>query len=349
MSLLTGNQQVRVRRLDRQWLALVAMFLLAMMLSSCKQRESKAAEKPAEPATSGSTTSGNIVQKTFASPAAAGAALIEAAKAEDQNALMSIFGPDGKDILYSGDQVRDKLIRDRFIAAYSQMNRWEKNNAGREILYIGADNLAFPIPLEQNATGQWSFNTAAGKDEILARRIGNGELTAIGVLSEVASAQREYFKQAHQYAQKFISDEGERNGLYWPVAEGQNPSPLGRLADVAKDLGYSASDKPQPFIGYYYKILTQQGEAAKGGAEDYMSGGKLTKGFAVVAWPAKYKDSGIMTFLVGKDGVIYQKDLGDKTNEMAPAIADYSPDEGWTVVLAPESPGFPARSRTAKK
>jgi Protein of unknown function (DUF2950) len=332
-----------------QVLALVGAFLLAATLSSCKQRESKAAEKSGEPPKSGSATSGNAAQKTFASPDAAGSALFDAAKAGDQNALMIIFGPDGKDILFSGDEVRDKLIRERFIAAYGQMHRWDKNKNGQEILYIGADNLAFPVPLEKNASGQWSFNTAAGKDEILARRIGNGELTAIGVLSEVANAQQAYFRQSHQYATKFISDEGQHNGLFWPVAEGEKPSPLGRLADVAKDLGYTASDKPQPFIGYYYKIITKQGDSAKGGARDYVAGGKLTGGFAVVAWPAKYKDSGIVTFLVGKDGVIYQKDLGDKTAELAPAINDYSPNETWTVVLTPESPNFPVRARTAKK
>lgn len=330
-------------------IVLVAVLMLTAMLSSCKQRESKAAEKSGEAAKSESATSGNQGQKTFASPDAAGAALFEAGKAGDQSALMNIFGPDGKDILFSGDETRDKFIREKFVAAYNQMHRWAKNQKGQEILYLGADNLAFPVPLEKNASGQWSFNTAAGKDEILARRIGNGELTAIGVLSEVANAEQEYFQQNRQYAIKFISDQGQRNGLFWPVATGEKPSPLGPLADVAKELGYTASDKPQPFIGYFYKIITRQGDSAKGGAEDYTADGKLTKGFAVVAWPAKYKDSGIMTFIVGKDGIIYQKDLGDKTEELASAITDYSPDNTWTVVLTPESPNFPNRGRTARK
>ena len=228
------------------------------------------------------------------------------------------------------------------------MHRWDKNKAGQEILYIGADNLAFPVPLEKNSSGQWFFNTAAGKDEILARRIGNDELTAIGVLSEVASAQQTYFKQNQQYAAKIISDEGQHNGLFWPVAEGEKPSPLGRLADVAKEMGYTARDKTQPFVGYHYKILTKQGDSAKGGAKDYEANGKLI-GFAVVAWPAKYKDSGIMTFIVGKDGVIYQKNLGEQTAQLAPAINDYGPDQTWAVVLTPESPNFPVRGRTAKK
>jgi Protein of unknown function (DUF2950) len=326
---------------------LIVMPLLALAvvasLASCSKRETKGAEKSAEPA------AGNVVQKTFASPAAAGAALFDAAKAGDQNALLAIFGPEGKEILFSGDAVKDKNTMQRFVAAYNQMNRWSKNAAGAEILYVGADNFPFPIPLDQSASGQWAFNTAAGKDEVLARRIGDGELTAIGVLTEIANAQQEYFSQTHQFAQKFVSDEGQRNGLYWPVAQGQRPSPLGPLGDVAQALGYSRSDKPQPFNGYYYRILTQQGYKAKGGAKDYMANGKLTGGFAVLAWPATYKDSGIMTFLVGKDGVIYQKDLGEKTSEAAAAIADYNPGDGWTVVLAPEPANAPAGLRRAKK
>jgi len=191
--------------------------------------------------------------------------------------------------------------------------------------------------LTKNPSGEWIFNTAAGKDEVLARRIGDGELTTIGVLTEIANAQQEYFSQTHQFAQKFISDDNQRNGLYWPVAQGQRRSPLGRLAEEAKAVGYSQSDKPQPFNGYFYKILTQQGDAAKDGAKDYVVDGKLKRGFAVLAWPAKYRDSGIMTFLVGKDGAVYQKDLGDHSSEVAAAIMAYNPDGSWTVVLTPES------------
>jgi hypothetical protein len=245
--------------------------------------------------------------------------------------------------------VKDKNTAQLFVAGYNQMHRWSKNRAGKQILYLGADNFPFPIPLQKNASGQWAFDTAAGKDEVLARRIGDGELTAIGVLTEIANAQQEYFSQTHQFAQKFVSDEGQRNGLYWPVAEGQRPSPLGPLADVAKALGYSRSDKPQPFNGYYYKMLTGQGEAAKGGARDYLAQGKLTGGFAVVAWPARYRDSGIMTFIVGKDGVIYQKDLGEQTSQAAASTTEYNPGEGWSVVLAPESPNTRVGVKSAKK
>jgi len=289
-----------------------------------------------------------IQQTSYASPAAAGAALFEAAKTGDQNELMAVFGPEGRDILFSGDAVKDRDAMQRFVKAYTQMNRWSPRSSGDEILCIGADNFPFPVPLARNASGQWVFNTAGGKDEILARRIGDGELTAIGVLTEVVEAQHEYFDRARQFAQKFVSDPGQHNGLYWPAEEGQRASPLGRLAEEARALGYSESDKPQPFNGYYYKILTQQGDAAKGGAKDYERDGKLTQGFALVAWPAKYRDSGITTFLVAKDGRIYQKDLGENTMQQAGAMTTYNPDAGWTVVLTPDSPGARRSSPTTK-
>jgi hypothetical protein len=307
---------------------------LVTLLASCSKRENEAAGS-------------KVAQKTFASPAAASAALFEAAKAGDQDTLVAIFGPEGKDLLFSGDAVKDKNARQSFVDAYSQMNRWSARKSGDEILYIGADNFAFPIPLSKNSSGQWAFNTAAGKDEVLARRIGDGELTAIGVLTEIANAQQEYFSQTHQFAQKFVSDENQHNGLYWPTAEGQRPSPLGPLADMAKTVGYTQTGKDQPFNGYYYKILTRQGDAAKGGAKDYMVEGKMTGGFAVVAWPAKYRDSGIKTFIVGKDGIVYETDLAENTIQAATMTA-YNPAGGWTVVLAPESPNAPGDSQSAK-
>lgn len=294
----------------------VMMLAIAFTLS-CNKKES----------------SSNVTQRTFASPQAAGAALLDAAKSGDQNALMAIFGSEGKDLIFSGDAVKDKNTAARFVSAYEQMNRWSDSQSGEQILYIGADNLAFPIPLKQERSGQWIFDTAAGRDEVLARRIGDGELTTIGVLSEIANAQHEYFNIKHQFAQKFVSDPGQQNGLYWPVAEGQPPSPLGPLAEVAKALGYSHSDTPQPFNGYYYRILTQS--SANGEIKTFLQDGKLTGGFAVVAWPAKYRDSGIMTFEVDQDGVVRQKDLGDKTPDASTSVAAYDP--GWTVVLEPES------------
>ena len=318
----------------------LALLVMISLLAGCSSRETKGAEK-----LGGSKSE----PRTFASPSAAGAALFEAAQAGDENALLAIFGPDGKEILYSGDAVKDKNTRELFVTRYKEMNRWSKRKAGGQILYIGADNLAFPVPLEEKASGQWVFNTAAGKDEVLARRIGNDELVTIGVLTEVAGAQQEYFGQTHQYAQKVVSSEGQHDGLYWPAAEGQRQSPLGPLGEVAKALGYSRSEKPQPFNGYYYHLLTRQGGSAKGGAKDYMADGKLTGGFAMVAYPATYGDSGIMTFLLGTDGVIYQKDLGEKTGETAAAITEYDPGNGWTLVLAPEANPLPGTKAARKK
>lgn len=305
--------------------ACLALFVVAASLGACQ----KAQTTPPAP-----------VQRTFASPAEAGAAFLDAAKSGDQAALLAVFGPDAKDVLFSGDAVKDKNNLEDFVAAYGQMNRWREIKAGGDMLYVGADNYPFPIPLEQNQAGQWSFDTAAGKDEILARRIGRGELTAIAACTALADAQKQYFTQAHdgapakQYAQKFVSDEGKHNGLYWQAADGQAPSPLGGLGDFAKALGYTNSGgKPQPFNGYLFQILTKQGASAKGGAKDFMVNGKMTGGFAVLAYPAQYRDSGIMTFIVGSDGVVYQKDLGDKTSDAATAIVEYDPGDGWKPAL----------------
>lgn len=315
--------------------SMLVVLLLVFSLASCSRRNAEQEQ-------------GKVEQRTFASPADAGAALLDAAKKGDQNALLAIFGPDSKDLLFSGDAVKDKNVMQLFVDQYGRMNRWSKNKSGAEVLYVGASNYAFPIPLVQNNSGQWVFDTGAGKDEILARRIGDGELTTIGVLTEIANAQQEFFSKNHQFAQKFISDAGEKNGLYWPVSEGQPPSPLNSLADVAKALGYSAASSPQPFNGYYYKMLTQQGDKAKGGPKDYIADGKMKGGFAVLAWPAKYQDSGVMTFMVGTDGIVYQKDLGKNTSDAVAAITSYNPEDGWTVVLAPE-PAKPAAATNSAK
>ncbi|HEY6388290.1 MAG TPA: DUF2950 family protein [Candidatus Acidoferrum sp.] len=291
-----------------------------VLLTSCNKTEKPASEQ--------------VVQKTFASPEDAGAALVAAVKSGDQGALFAIFGPDNEGVLITGDTVRDQDNLKGFVASYDQMHRWGNLKAGGKVLYTGADNFPFPIPLDKNSTGQWSFDTAAGKDEILARRIGRGELTAIAACGAAAIAEDQYLSKAKQYAQRFASDQGKQDGLYWPVAEGQTPSPLGILGDFAKALGYpNAGDKPQPFNGYYYRILTKQGAAAKSGAKDYIVDGKMTGGFAILAYPAEYRNTGIMTFIIGKDGVIYQKDLGEKTTDLGNAMTEYNPGEGWSPAI----------------
>ncbi|MGA8727510.1 MAG: DUF2950 domain-containing protein [Terracidiphilus sp.] len=305
---------------------------LILSLGSCKNSEKSETGQKSK-----------TVQKTFSSPADAGAAFVEAAKAGDQSALLAIFGPDAKVVLFSGDDVKDKDALQGFVTAYNQMHRWGKIKAQAQVLYTGATNFPFPIPLGQNSSGQWYFDTAAGKDAILARRIGKGELTAIAACGALADAEWEYFNQARgsekvkQFAQRLVSDKGEENGLYWQVAEGQTPSPLGDLGDFAKTAGYTnEGNKPQPFNGYYYAILTKQGDKAPGGAMDYIANGKMTGGFAVLAYPAEYRNSGIMTFIVGKDGTVYQKDLGEKTTDLAAAMSEYNPGDGWEKVFGGE-------------
>jgi hypothetical protein len=302
------------------------LLVLFASLASCSKSENARSEKSA--------------QKTFASPADAGTAFVEAAKSGDQGALIAIFGPDTENVLFSGDAVKDKDALQEFVAAYNQMHRWREIKVGGEMLYTGADNYPFPIPLGQNPSGQWQFDTAAGKDEILARRIGKDELTAIAACSALADAESQYYKQSRdaggvkQFAQKFISDEGTQNGLYWPVAAGKTASPLEEVRDFAKAAGYTnAGDKPQPFDGYYFRILTRQGDEAKGAAKDYLVNGKMTGGFAILAYPAEYRNSGIMTFIVSQDGIVYQKDLGEKTADIAAALAEYNPASGWTPAI----------------
>jgi Protein of unknown function (DUF2950) len=280
-------------------------------------------------------------ERVFASPDLAGAALLEVAKSGDQNALLKIFGSGSKEIISSGDAVQDKATVEAFAAAYQTMHRWRKMPDGGQILLIGADNFPFPIPLQKNGDGEWFFDTAAGKDEILNRRIGRNELAIINVCVGLAESQAEYFSQLHdagrtkQYALKFISDPGKQNGLYWESPEGQPKSPLGPLAAFATKEGYSAkpdSHTPTPFYGYYFRILTRQGSQAPGGAKDYVVNGKMVGGFAFVAYPAEYGNSGVMTFMINRDGVLLQKDLGNTTTEIAAAMSEYNPDASWSQV-----------------
>jgi hypothetical protein len=308
---------------------LAALFALTLSLVSCSKSETVAPAKEAQ-----------VGQTTFATPDAAGAAFVGAAKSDDQAALLAMFDPGARDVLLSGDPVKDKDDLKDFVAAYNQMHRWREIKVGGEILYTGADNFAFPIPLAQNPAGKWYFDTPAGKDEILARRIGKDELTAIAACGGIFDAQKQYFAQMHdgarvkQYAQKFVSDPGQQNGLYWDVSEGQTPSPLQEARDFAKAAGYTnAGNSPQPYNGYFFRILTKQGDKAKGGVKDYLVDGKMTAGFAVVAYPAEYRNSGIMTFIVGTDGVILQKDQGEKTTDLGAAMTEYNPGDDWKPAL----------------
>jgi hypothetical protein len=219
------------------------------------------------------------------------------------------------------------------------MHRVVIESDGTATLYIGAENWPFPIPIEKNASGAWYFDTEAGKKEILYRRVGTNENDAIQVLYTLVDAQRDYASQPRtgetgkHYAAKFLSTDGKQDGLYWKTSDTDAPSPIGPLLVQAASEGYSGQQgKRTPFHGYYYRILTKQGAAAKGGARDYMVNGQLTKGFAFVAWPAEYRNSGVMTFIVNQDGTIYQKDLGADTEKLGAAMMEYNPDKTWSKV-----------------
>jgi hypothetical protein len=236
--------------------------------------------------------------------------------------------------------VQDKATVSAFAAAYDTMHRWRKMSDGGALLIIGADNFTFPIPLTKNGRGQWFFNTAVGKDEILARRIGRNELATIDVCGALVDAQAAYFSQRHpdasvqQFAPKFISDTGKQNGLYWESSDGQPTSPLGPLVAFATAEGYSVKPNTHvPFHGYYFRMLNKQGGNAPGGAKDYVIDGNMIGGFAFVAYPAEYRNSGVMTFIVNQDGVLLQKDLGKGTTETATAMTAFDPDASWSQVV----------------
>jgi hypothetical protein len=274
--------------------------------------------------------------KMFASHEEASKAVYDAAKSGDSNTLLAIFGPDSKDLLFSGDAVQDQAGLSKFTASYDQMHRWGKLEDGM-VLNVGADNYPFPFPLLKNASGQWYFDGASAKGEILARRIGGNELAAIDVLYAIADAQAEYYSEIHdggtqqQYAQKFVSDEGKQNGLYWKPADNQPESPLGPLAAYATADGYTSKNF-QPFHGYIYRMITKQATQAPGGAQDYIVNGNMTGGFAILAYPAEYRNSGVMSFLINQDGVVIQKDLGEKTADDAKTITEFHPDDTWKPV-----------------
>jgi hypothetical protein len=306
------------------WVPLLAFTIL---LAACSKSEKTSSDKPASS------------YKVFASPDDAGNGLLEAAKSGDQNAVLAIFGSDSKAVVFSGDPVEDKATLDRFVDAYGAMHRWRKEVDGPQILLIGSDNFAFPIPLKKNDAGQWYFDTSAGKDEILKRRVGRNELAVIDVCAALADAQAEYFSQSrddggNHYALKFISTTGKQDGLYWESPEGQPKSPLGPLVAFATDEGYRAKpDSHAPFHGYNFHMLTRQGAQAPGGAKDYVVDGKMVGGFAFVAYPAEYDNSGIMTFIINQDGVLLEKDLGKTTAETASAMTEFNPDATWKPVV----------------
>jgi len=276
-------------------------------------------------------------QKTFASPEEASKALYTAVNSDDEKALVEIFGPKGKEVISSGDPAEDAESRSKFAEHYQEMNRLVKEPDGTVTLYIGAHNWPTPIPIVRKGN-LWYFDTEAGAKEIVYRRVGRNEMSAIRVCQELVEAQKEYFAQYNEYAQKIYSDAGKHDGLYWKAAENEPQSPIGPLVAqaVADKLDAERQGLAVPYRGYYFHILTGQGKDAPGGAKSYLAGGKMTGGFAFVAFPAEYRSSGVMTFVVGANGVVYEKDLGVKTESVAGSLKSFNPDGAWHKVEAEE-------------
>jgi hypothetical protein len=273
-------------------------------------------------------------QRLFASAEDASRALFDAMQTPDEQAPLSILGEAGKDILSSGDPGEDADARVGFVVKYQEMHRFVTEANGAVTLIVGAENWPFPIPLENNH-GSWYFDTPAGKDEIVFRRIGKNELAAMDSLRELVEAQEQYF--AHppadlpkQFAQRLVSDEGQHNGLYWHGASDEFNSPINPLIAYARqNLPEDQVGEHVPFNGYMFRILTSQGPHAPGGAKNYIIDGKMSAGFAVVAYPVDYRSSGVMTFIVDESGTIYEKDLGPDTTKLAQAMTAYDPDSTW--------------------
>lgn len=280
------------------------------------------------------TLAQQVGQQTFASVEDAGRALFAAMHAPDDRSLMTILGPAGNDVISSGDPVEDLDARTNFSTKYEEMHRFVKEPNGTVKLVVGAENWPLPIPLV-NKNGAWYFDTPAGKDEILFRRIGKNELSAMQACSDLVDAQKQYYEKApdglsKEYARRLVSDVGRHNGLYWEGTVDQFDSPISPL------IAYARQNRPvdqvgthDPFNGYFFRILTSQGSHAPGGTKNYVVNGKMIEGFAFVAYPAEYRSSGVKTFIVSKSGVIYEKDLGPNTRQLAQSMTSYDPDSTW--------------------
>jgi Protein of unknown function (DUF2950) len=274
-------------------------------------------------------------QKTFSSAEAATNAMVTAAQGNDEKTMIEVLGRDAKQIVSSGDDAEDAQSRANFLRKYQEMHRLVKEPDGTTTLYIGAENWPTPIPLV-NKGKAWYFDTEAGKMEILFRRVGRNEMSTIRVCEELVAAEKEYYAAQHgEYAQKIFSDEGQHNGLYWKAGDGEPQSPIGPLVAAAVAEGYvkGQGGPPTPYRGYYYHVLSRQGKDAPGGGKSYIVDGKMTGGFAFVAYPAEYKSSGVMTFVVNEDGVVYQKDLGKKTETLARAMKEYNTNSSWRKAI----------------
>ena len=277
-------------------------------------------------------------QQAFKTPDEAAGALASAAKTGDPKAIVTVLGPDGEDIVSSGDDVADAAARQKFVAAYDAKHQIAMEGYNKATMVIGQEDFPVPIPLVRK-DGMWRFDTTAGRQEILARRIGKNELDAIQASLAYVDAQNDYAEKdrtgagVNTYAQRIISQPGKKDGLYWPTSQGEEASPLGELIAQATVQGYPpAGGGRAPFHGYYFKILTRQGAAAPGGELEYVVRGRMIGGFALVAYPAEYRNSGVMTFVVSHAGTVFQKDLGPNTAKIAERMSSFNPDKTWQKV-----------------
>jgi hypothetical protein len=309
-------RQVKLKCKTNKFSNLLKIAQLTTLLFACLAVDSAAQQKG---------------QKMFSSPEEASEALVATVQSNDETAILEILGPDSRQIVSSGDPTEDAESRANFVRKYHEMHRFVKEPDGSVTLYIGAENCPTPIPLAMKGNF-WFFDTEAGKKEILFRRIGRNELSAIRVCQELVAAQKEYYAMEHnEYANQIFSDAGAHNGLYWKVSDGEPQSPIGPLVASAGVEGYRKGNAglQTPYHGYFFRVLTHQGKHAPDGAKNYIVNGKMTEGFAFVAYPAEYRSSGVMTFVVNQDGVVYEKDLGSKTEALGTSMQKYNPDSSW--------------------
>ncbi|MFH0932731.1 MAG: DUF2950 domain-containing protein, partial [Nitrospirota bacterium] len=313
------NSVALYKKGEKRWLIVMACLVAAAMFLLGTAPASQAAGMP---------------QKSFSSPEEAVKSLVAAVRANDEKEMLAILGPGSKELISSGDEVADRAGREKFLKAYDQMNTLEQESVNTMVLHIGADNWSMPIPIVKKDT-TWVFDIGKGKKEILNRRIGRNELHVIEVLDAYVDAQHEYASKdcrgggKVEFAQRLISTEGKRDGLYWEAKEGEAESPFGPLIAQATREGYSKKSSPSPFYGYYFKILKGQGKHAEGGRYNYVVKGKMILGFAIVAYPAEYGNSGVMTFMLNQEGTIYEKNLGKNTRRIAETIKIFDPDKTW--------------------
>ena len=283
-----------------------------------------------------------IEPRVFATPEEASRSLVDAAEKGDPAAIIQVLGGEAEEVIHSGDAVEDEDARARFVKLYKEKNRVETVADGEAVLHVGADDWPFPIPIVKEEGGGWVFDVAAGKEEIIDRRVGKNELDTIQTCLAIVDAQREYVRMdpdqdgVHEYASRILSTPGRKDGLYWEARAGEEESPLGPLVAEATAEGAGRRAIGDPYHGYFYRLIAAQGADAAGGAYDYDVKGNLVGGFALIAWPAEYDSSGVMTFITNHDGVVYQKDLGDDTEAEVEKMKTFNPDRTWMKVEAPE-------------